>query len=141
MVFTVTPSVYEQMLLAAEVEAPLEACGLLGGTGGHACHCFRLTNADASAEHYSMLPEEQFAAIKEMRQLGLSMLAIWHSHPESPARMSEEDMRLALTPGVVYLILSLADPAHPDLKGFRVTDGRPQQIEVATAPEAEGNGP
>ena len=74
--------------------------------------------------------EEQFAAIKQMRAAGLSMVGIWHSHPETPARMSDEDLRLAYTPDVVYVILSLAVPGSPSLRGFTVTDGVPTEVSV-----------
>lgn len=127
---TVERSVYEAMLKAARRAAPLEACGLLGGRDGRATQFHEMTNAEASGEHYSMVPGEQFAAVKAMRAAGLKMLAIWHSHPASPARMSEEDLRLAHTPEVVYLILSLADPDAPDLRGYAVENGRAAPVAI-----------
>jgi proteasome lid subunit RPN8/RPN11 len=120
MILTVEHDVYESMLAGARGSAPLEACGLLAGTGERVTRCYVLTNADASPEHYSMKPEEQFAAVKDMRAAGLKMLAIWHSHPASPARMSAEDMRLAYTPDVVYVILSLAENGGPRVRAFVV---------------------
>ena len=123
MTFTMTEAVVRDMLAAARGAAPLEACGLLAGNAARVTRCYVLANADASAEHYSMTPEEQFAAVKDMRRNGLRMLAIWHSHPASPARMSAEDMRLAYTPDVVYVILSLAEPGEPRIRAFVVRDG------------------
>lgn len=127
---TLTSDVFEQMLKAARDAAPIEACGLLAGTGEHVTKCYVLTNTDASPEHYSMNPEEQFAAAKDMRAAGLKMLAIWHSHPASPARMSAEDMRLAYTPDVVYVILSLAGDGAPEVRAFSVQDGTALEIAV-----------
>ena len=59
------------------------------------------------------------------------MLAIYHSHPESPARPSAEDIRLALTPGVSYIIVSLEKANSPVLKSFQITEGRfePEEVE------------
>nr|WP_298436492.1 Mov34/MPN/PAD-1 family protein [Geobacter sp.] len=56
---------------------------------------------------------------------------MYHSHPESPARPSEEDIRLALTPGVSYVIVSLAG-AEPDVKSFRIAGDvvEPELIEI-----------
>jgi len=119
------------MQAAARKAAPMEACGLLGGKDGQATEFYELTNADASGEHYSMPPREQFAAVKDMRGKDARMLAIWHSHPTTPARMSEEDLRLAYTPGAVYVILSLATPDKPDIRGFVVNSGAPAQIDIA----------
>ena len=108
MKFRMAKAVFHEMLALSQEAAPLEACGLLAGTGDRAIKLYALTNADASPEHFSMKPQEQFAAAKDMRALGLRMVSIWHSHPASPAQMSAEDMRLAYTPDVVYVILSLA---------------------------------
>lgn len=121
-------SVYEEMLRAAKKAAPLEACGLCGGSAAHITKFYELTNADASSEHFSMLPQEQFAVIKDMRAKGIKLLAIWHSHPATPARMSEEDLRLAYTPDVVYLILSLASKECPELRGFTIRNGKPEPV-------------
>jgi proteasome lid subunit RPN8/RPN11 len=58
------------------------------------------------------------------------MLAIYHSHPETPARPSEEDIRLALTPDVVYVILSLLGNNGPVVKGFQIEDGAVTNVPV-----------
>ncbi len=131
--------VYEAMLKSSRMAMPLEACGLCGGREGRITRFYELTNADASGEHYNMLPEEQFAAVKDMRKRNLAMLAIWHSHPATPARMSQEDLRLAFTPGVVYLIVSLA-AATPVVRGFTVADGRstPADVEVVDNSDMDG---
>ncbi len=133
MALTIAESVFQRMLAAARAAAPLEACGLLAGRDDRATRLYELTNADASSEHFSLKPEDQFAAVKGMRKDGLKMLAIWHSHPATPARMSEEDLRLAFTPDTVYLILSLADPDRPDLRGFVVENGRAVQVEIVVS--------
>lgn len=121
---------------AAQAAAPLEACGLLAGRDGNVMRFYPLTNADAAAEHFSMLPAEQFAAQKDMRARGLQLLAIWHSHPATPARMSDEDLRLAYMPEVAHVILSLAPGPQPALRGFRVSDGVPVEIPLHPDPAA-----
>lgn len=121
------------MVRAARDAAPLEACGLLAGRDCHITQFYSLTNADTSSVHYSMIPEEQFAAVKDIRKLGLQMLAIWHSHPDTLAQVSQEDVRLAYTPGVVYVILSLAQPDGPKLRGFEINNGVPGEIDIVVA--------
>ena len=130
MSLTLTANVFSEMVSAARAGAPLEVCGLLAGKDGHVSKCYTLTNADASADHYRMLPEEQFAAINDMRRQGLRMLAIWHSHPASPARMSDEDLRLAFTPDTLYVIISLAEAAEPNVRAFAVNDDMPLETQV-----------
>ena len=80
-----------------------------------------MTNVDASAEHFSFDPKEQFAAVKAARAEELDLVANYHSHPETPARMSTEDLRLANDSSIVYLIYSVADST---LKAFTVDGSR-----------------
>lgn len=138
----IDPSVYEAIVQAARRAAPLEACGLCGGNDGHVTRFYELTNADASGEHYSLLPEEQFATVRDLRAHAADLLAIWHSHPASPARMSVEDLRLAFTPETVYLIVSLAVPDEPELRGFTVHHGQPETVDITlTARETNEDAP
>jgi proteasome lid subunit RPN8/RPN11 len=111
---------------------PLEVCGILGGKDGEVSVIFRMTNTDRSNEHFMMEPKEQFSVVKELRAKGIEMLAIYHSHPESPARPSEEDIRLALTPGVSYVIVSLMAMEEPVLKSFRIRAGvvTPEDVQI-----------
>lgn len=125
-------SIYDDLIAHARDGFPLEVCGILGGSGESVSAIYRMTNTDASNEHFMMEPREQFAVVKALRAEGLSMLAIYHSHPETPARPSAEDIRLALTPWVSYVIVSLADPAGADVKSFRIEAGNPvaEPIEI-----------
>jgi proteasome lid subunit RPN8/RPN11 len=52
-------------------------------------------------------------------------LGNYHSHPETPARPSEEDLKLFVDPSAAYLIVSLAERL-PVVKAFVVAerDGR-----------------
>jgi len=116
--------ILEEIIRQAREEAPLEACGLLAGRDGRAARYYAMTNVDGSTEHFSMAPKEQFAAVKDMRERQIELLAICHSHPATPARLSDEDIRLAFTPGVAHIVVSLQDPHSPDIRGFKVQDGQ-----------------
>lgn len=117
---------YEEIIAYAKAGLPNETCGLLGGTvdgkDRRIEKVYYLTNIDASREHFSMDPKEQFEAVKDMRTNGLSLIGNFHSHPESPSRPSEEDKRLAYDSSVRYLILSLMDMDAPVLNGFEIID-------------------
>ncbi len=121
--------IYAQMVAQGRAEAPIEACGILAGTDGKVEKLYKMTNADAAGDHFMMAPAEQFAVVKDIRSEGLEMLAIYHSHPESPARPSAEDIRLALTPGVTYVIVSLLDN-DTTAKGFLIDDGDVTEVPV-----------
>lgn len=126
-------NIHDDIIAHAKEGFPLEVCGILGGKVGVISAIYRMTNTDQSNEHFMMDPKEQFAVIKALRSQGLEMLAIYHSHPETPARPSEEDIRLALTPGVSYIIASLDDSAETAVKSFRISGGtvQPEPIEIS----------
>jgi proteasome lid subunit RPN8/RPN11 len=118
------------MLLQAKTEAPIEVCGILAGTDGKVEKFYKMTNADNSAVHFMMLPQEQFDVVKDIRAEDLEMLAIYHSHPETPARLSDEDIRLALTPDMVYVILSLQNEEEPVMKAFSIKDDCISEVQM-----------
>jgi len=95
--------IYEQ----AEEEAPLEACGYLAGKEGVITSHYKMTNVDKSETHFSLDPKEQFQVAKSVRANGSDLIAVYHSHPASPARPSEEDIRLAHDSSIIYVIVSL----------------------------------
>lgn len=119
---------YEKILAHAVAGLPNEACGLIAGTVDgekkYVKEVYLLTNIDASNEHFSMDPKEQFAAVKDARAKHLEMLGNFHSHPESPSRPSEEDKRLAYDSRANYLILSLENREHPVLNAFLIDENK-----------------
>jgi len=102
---TIPKSIYDAIIAHARRDFPLEACGILGGADGVVSEHYPMANADKSNEHFTLEPKEQFAVIKDLRAKGKEMLVIYHSHPETPARPSEEDIRRALTPDVSSVIV------------------------------------
>ena len=119
---TIPKTIIDAIIAHARRDFPLEACGILGGAAREVSEHYPMANTDQSNEHFTLEPKEQFAVIKDLRAKGKEMVAIYHSHPETPARPSEEDIRLALTPGVSYLIVSLAGAA-PEVKSYRIEGG------------------
>lgn len=117
---------YETIVTHAKAGLPNEACGLIGGRIEGETKIvekvYLLTNVDGSREHFTIDPKEQLAAIKDMRALDIVLLGNFHSHPETPSRPSEEDIRLAYDSHASYLILSLADK-EPVLKAFHIENG------------------
>jgi proteasome lid subunit RPN8/RPN11 len=126
---------FEAIAAHARAGLPNEACGLIAGNIVNDIKTidkiYLLSNSDNSPEHFSIDPKEQLAAIKDMRANGLVPLGNFHSHPSTPARPSEEDIRLSYDPKASYLILSLAEET-PVLKAFGVIGGEvtPQNLEI-----------
>ena len=127
----------KEMYAHAAAEFPNECCGLLAGaTGGlsasagdmRVVHRYPLTNAAASPVEYLSDPKSMFAAVRDMRQRGIDVVAVYHSHPTSEAVPSKADRERNYSTEVVNLIISLqTDP--PTMRGWWLT--------AETATEAE----
>jgi proteasome lid subunit RPN8/RPN11 len=129
---TIPQDIVGQMTEQAGAEAPIEACGMLAGREGRVEKLYRMTNVDQSTDHFMMEPAEQFSVAKDVRAQGLTLLAIYHSHPATPARPSDEDIRLALTPGVTHVIVSLAAQGGPVIRGYEIADGHVAEVHVVS---------
>jgi proteasome lid subunit RPN8/RPN11 len=70
---------------------------------------------------------------RSIQKAGLEILANYHSHPETPARPSQEDIRLAFDPNISYVIVSLAAEI-PDIKSFRIKGGEVEREEIQIIP-------
>lgn len=128
----ITSAAVTALIGHARKDAPLEACGYLGGSSNLISESIPLTNADASPEHFSFIPQEQFAAVRTLRQKNLKITGLYHSHPASSAQPSPEDIRLAFDPAVRYLIVSLAGRV-PVLRSFFIVNGEVHPDELIVA--------
>ena len=123
-------NIIDALIAQAQKDAPEESCGyLLGTADGTVTENYRMENIDHSSEHFSFAPKDQFAALRYSRDKGLKFLANWHSHPASPSRPSQEDLRLANDPSIRYAILSLLD-GKPTLNSFKIIGGEVVDKEI-----------
>ena len=111
MIIRIDNKLYDELTAYARNHFPEEACGLIAGIEEDSDRLIKkvyyLENVDHATDHFTLDPKDQMEAIKDMRSLGLKPLGNWHSHPESPSRPSEEDIRLAYDSKANYMILSL----------------------------------
>ncbi len=126
-------TIIDELISQARQDLPNETCGYLLGTIGAAEGAvvkenYWMENIDHSPEHFSFAPRDQFAALRYARSKGLKILANWHSHPASPSRPSQEDLRLANDPTIRYAILSLSEGIH--LNSFKILNGEVVDKEV-----------
>jgi proteasome lid subunit RPN8/RPN11 len=127
----ISQNIIDKIVAHGKSEAPLEACGYLAEKDGVICKCIAMKNVDASPIHYSMDPVQQFAATRNCRAEGLTVKAVYHSHPETAAYPSAEDIKLAYDPALSYVIISLAEPT-PSIHSFIIRNNKvvPEQIEI-----------
>ncbi|MBR1410983.1 MAG: M67 family metallopeptidase [Prevotella sp.] len=123
-------NIIDELIIQAEKDAPDESCGyLLGTADGNVTENYWMENIDHSSEHFSFAPKDQFAALRYARSKELKILANWHSHPASPSRPSQEDLRLANDPTIRYAILSLLE-GQPKLNSFKILNGEVVDKEI-----------
>jgi proteasome lid subunit RPN8/RPN11 len=123
--------IIDEIVSHARSEAPLEACGYLAEKDGVICQYIAMKNIDASPVHYSMDPAQQFDAVRRCRAEGLTLRAVYHSHPQSGAYPSAEDLRLAYDPKLSNVIVSLSE-SGPAINSFVIRKKRffPERIEI-----------
>lgn len=119
--------IIEKIIEHAKRDAPIEACGYLARKGDAVIRHYELTNIDKSGEHFSFEPNEQFETVRKARASGFELCAVYHSHPETPARPSDEDIKLAYDPDLSYVIVSLSGPSEADVKSFKIIGGEVSQ--------------
>jgi proteasome lid subunit RPN8/RPN11 len=108
---------------------PEECCGLLAGDGNVISSAYRLHNEAGQPEtRYFASPEDLFAAMKAMRQEGLEMMGIYHSHPNSPAYPSKSDVELAFYSDSIYFIVSLS--GNLEICAFRIGGGNISSLDI-----------
>jgi len=118
-VLEIPASILRAMVDHCRDEAPLEACGLLGGRPPRVASIHPLRNASASETRYDADPADLIAAVRELRQRDAQILAIYHSHPRWPAIPSATDLRENHYEDVPRIIVSLQD-AEPDVRVWRL---------------------
>ena len=116
-------------------EYPNEACGVLAGRDGRVEKVYPMTNAEQSPSFYMIDPQEQFRVMKEMREKGLELVSIYHSHTGSQAYPSATDVSLAYYPEAVYLIVTLLDRKSPKAKAYTIVEGEIAEVALSMDPE------
>lgn len=115
---------------------PDEACGLLTGpmVDGEPTGLVRAArparNADASAVTYTVDSKDLLQAMRAAEASGDEIVGVWHSHTHTDAYPSPTDVRQAVDPAWIYVIVSLRDDA-PVLRAYRIRDATIAEVPVA----------
>jgi [CysO sulfur-carrier protein]-S-L-cysteine hydrolase len=110
----------------ARAEDPNEACGLVVLRDGRAERYVPGRNAASSPYRFELEVDPEVWFLEDDGY----ELAVFHSHPASPARPSRTDVEnIGLWEGKPYLILS---GRTGDLAAFTIEDGRIAELELAT---------
>ncbi len=110
---------------------PHEACGILAGIEGRVARVYPVKNIDPSPVSYFMDPSEQLQIQKRMRERKEEMVAIFHSHPQSPAYPSAKDVHLAFYEDAFYMIVGLSEDIIGETRAFTIVGGNVQEITIS----------
>ncbi len=119
----ISRALFQRMIDHAKQVWPTECCGLLAGKDGVVTRIYPLENREGSRVSYQADPEQQFRAFQEIEDLGLDLLAIYHSHPDTESYPSKVDREKAFYSEVLHIIISLKDGAD-QVRAFRIPRGR-----------------
>ena len=126
---TLSRELWDQMQQHVARVAPEEACGLIAGQAGQGRLVFPITNQLHSPVRFHMAPDEQLRALIQIDELGLDLVAIYHSHPTGPDRPSNTDIAEAYYPESFYLIWSPAPQGWKCL-GFSIQERIVREAEI-----------
>jgi proteasome lid subunit RPN8/RPN11 len=114
----------DEMVEHALEGRPNEICGLLAGRPGEVMRLFRASNREASPVRYEIEPTDLLRIFREIDDADLEHVGMYHSHTHTQAYPSATDIRLAYYPDALYFIVSLMDEQAPQVRAFRIVDGR-----------------
>jgi proteasome lid subunit RPN8/RPN11 len=118
---------FDDVIAHAQADVPNECCGYMRLTDGTVDEVVRAQNLRNSPYGYEIDPKSLLAA-NDLDDDGFGV-AIYHSHPRSPAEPSQTDINLAHYPHWLYVIVSLAD--EPAMRAWRIADGRVEEEPVS----------
>jgi proteasome lid subunit RPN8/RPN11 len=111
----------DEIVAHAREDLPNECCGIVSTRDGDAVQVYRARNAVPSPLRFEIDPRDLIRIHTEIEKGGLEMGSMYHSHVKSSAYPSQTDVNFAQNwPGVVWLIVSLADRDVPELRGYTI---------------------
>ena len=104
---------------------PEECCGALIGRDGSVVEAMRLPNlmGEEARRHFLVGPVEYQVAEKRATEMGGKLMGFYHSHPDHPARPSQNDLEQAW-PTFLYVILAVQDGKPGTMTSWRLREDR-----------------
>jgi proteasome lid subunit RPN8/RPN11 len=127
---TLPAELMAEIVAHARAGYPEEVCGLIAGTAGVARELWHGRNVSPTPRMTYLLDDETLVRQIDFEEAGLTLVAIYHSHPLGPQEPSPVDIAGATYPDSVYLVVDLSVLYQPALAGFRIIDRTVQRIQV-----------
>lgn len=120
-----------QILTHAQQHPGTEACGLVSAHDGQPNRVYPVQNIANEPQHlFEMDPAILIDSIKDIRNQGSELFAIYHSHPDTPARPSATDLAQANYPDTLYLIVSLNTKGVLEMRGYFLRQQKIEDVEL-----------
>ena len=127
-------TVVNRILTHAQGTPEQEVCGLIAARGDIPDRVYPVANAAGEPRsRFAMEPRAQIEAMRQMREAGEELFAIYHSHPHAAAEPSATDLAEAAYPEALYLVISLNTTGVLEMRGFRLAHGKAEAIELEVA--------
>jgi proteasome lid subunit RPN8/RPN11 len=145
-VLALTTADYEVVVAHCFRGFPNEACGLLAGPmegtepRGEVGAVYPCRNADESARTYTVDSRDLLLAMRDAESRGDEIVGVWHSHTHTDAYPSPTDVRQAVDPAWIYVIVSLKHD-QPVLRAYRIRDGGIVEVPVELVDALESRPP
>lgn len=122
-----------QLLHLAQISPETEVCGLIGAdASGMAVSCYPIANsADTPQNRFLLDARQQIGAMKQIRDKGETLFAIYHSHPTAPAMPSAADIEQASYPEALHLIISLNTKGVLELRAFKIEGKTAKELNLS----------
>jgi len=134
----IPPDLLAKIHAHGEQAFPDEGAGFLFGSGDEdrqVSAVYELPNAredEARHNRYLITPQDYLKGELEAERLGLDVIGVFHSHPNSPNHASEYDRDWA-QPFFSYVITSVYDAKAVESRCWRLSEDRSQFIEECIA--------
>lgn len=122
----------QQLLHLAQSSPEAEICGLIGANSqGRPVSCYPVDNSsEMPSQRFLLDARQQITAMKNIRDNGETLFAIYHSHPSAPAFPSAMDIEQAAYPDALHLIISLDTQGVLEMRAFHINTGKVQEFRL-----------
>jgi [CysO sulfur-carrier protein]-S-L-cysteine hydrolase len=121
----------DRIVAHARRDFPNECCGMVGVQDGRAVSVHEAENLAASPLRFEVDGLEVHRTIEEIEDSGGELGAIYHSHTRSDPYPSQTDINFAAGwPGVEWIIVGLRRNGEPQVRSYRIDDGRVSEVEL-----------
>lgn len=118
-----------KLLFEAQKRPDEEICGLVSQAADGTLALYPIDNVATDRQRtFEMEAQQQVSVLRKIREQGETLLAIYHSHPDTPPEPSARDLEALGYPEAIYLIISLNIKGVLEMRGFKRADNRVEEV-------------